>query len=171
MSTPVNSSTRTGPEPAKGAGTGRLRKPPKVIMRLANPLMRLLLRSPFHGRLSGVILLLTFTGRKSGKQITTPVGYQRQGDTLLVFTHSPWWKNLRGGAPVMARVKGKDLQGWAVPAQDPEEVLPIVEELLRKNGVGQARRIGLNLDGTRMPGREELRAAIQGLVVIRITAR
>ena len=37
-----------------------------------------------------------------------PVSYRRYGGDLLSFTSggwSVWWKNLRGGAPVAARVR------------------------------------------------------------------
>jgi len=38
-------------------------------------------------------VLLTYTGRKSGKAYTTPVNYLRDGDTLLVVSscEHAWW--------------------------------------------------------------------------------
>ena len=45
------------------------RRPPAWL----NTLMSLLLRSPFHGLVSTHLMLIRFTGRKSGKLITTPV--------------------------------------------------------------------------------------------------
>ena len=74
-----------------------------------------LLRSPLHGVMSSSTMPLTFTGRKSGRTYTTPVNYVRYGEDLLVVgaeEHS-WWKNLRGGAPVTVRVRGKDMKGEA----------------------------------------------------------
>jgi len=47
---------------------------PLWLLRL-NPLMRALLRSPLHGLLSGMLMLLSYTGRKSGKVYTIPIGY------------------------------------------------------------------------------------------------
>ena len=49
-----------------------------------NPIMIWLLRSPFHKMLSGSIVLLTLTGRKSGRTIEVPVNYIRDGKTLWV---------------------------------------------------------------------------------------
>ena len=83
------------------------------MQRLYNPLVVRLLRSPLHGAMSKSILLLTCTGRKSGRTYTTPVNYVRDGDALLAVgsrEHS-WWKNLRGGAAVTARVRGRDFEG------------------------------------------------------------
>jgi hypothetical protein len=50
--------------------------------------MKLVLRSPAHGVVSKTILLITFTGRKSGKTYTTPVSYSQFDDQVYVFTHA-----------------------------------------------------------------------------------
>lgn len=47
-----------------------------------NDFMAWVLRSPFHGMLSNGMMLITITGRKTGKTYTTPVGYYVEGDTL-----------------------------------------------------------------------------------------
>ena len=39
-----------------------------------NDFMAWVLRSPFHGMLSKGMMLITITGRKTGKTYTTPVG-------------------------------------------------------------------------------------------------
>ena len=64
--------------------------------------MSWVLRSPFHGLLSDGMMLITVTGRKTGKKYTTPVGYYREGGDLWVITSRDrtWWKNLRSGADV-----------------------------------------------------------------------
>lgn len=85
------------------------------LRNLYNPLMKWLLRSPLHGVISSMYMLITFTGRKSGQTYTTPVEYCRDG-TDVIFLTTParvWWRNLKGGAPVMIRVQGRDLAGTA----------------------------------------------------------
>src|SRR5512139_4060490 len=84
--------------------------PPSV-----NNAMRFVLRSPLHGIVSNTVLLITFSGRKSGKTYTTPVSYSQDGDQVYIFTHAPWWKNLRSGAPVGLRIRGREYQGVAEP--------------------------------------------------------
>ncbi len=37
-----------------------------------NPIMMWLLRSPLHGMLSSSTMIITYTGRKSGKMFSTP---------------------------------------------------------------------------------------------------
>lgn len=72
-----------------------------------------LLRSPLHGLLSRAVLLLTYTGRRSGRPVTVPVNYARDGGDLYIFSRRDrlWWRNLRGGAPVRVRLRGRDLPG------------------------------------------------------------
>lgn len=159
----MNSSTTTT--------TKAPRRPPKALFKyLMNPLMTLLLRSPLHGRISGSLALLQFQGRKSGKRFSIPVGYHRDGEQILVFTHSPWYKNFQDGAPVTLLLAGKEVAGHAQAVQDPETILTHVEPLVRKYGPQQARRMALTLDPDREPTTDELRASIasQNLVMVRI---
>jgi hypothetical protein len=67
-----------------------------TVPRWVNRLVTGLLCSPFHALLSHTTMLLTFTGRKSGRRYTIPVRYLREGETLLTLTDSPWWRNLSG---------------------------------------------------------------------------
>jgi hypothetical protein len=48
---------------------------PLWIFSVMNPFMKGLLRSPLHRLLSGTLMLLTYTGRKTGKQYTIPIDY------------------------------------------------------------------------------------------------
>jgi len=92
-----------------------------------------LLRSPLHGLLSGNTLLITVTGRKTGRPITTPVNYVRDGDRLWVISNRDrtWWRNLTGGAPVVVRVRGRDLRGAAEALLEPEVVAARLPSYLR----------------------------------------
>ena len=89
-----------------------------------NDFMSWVLRSPFHGILSGGMMLITITGRKTGKKYTTPVGYYREDDCLWVITSRDrtWWKNLRGGAEVSLLLKRKPVTAIAEPDLDEKAV-------------------------------------------------
>jgi len=79
------------------------------VMRYFNPFMRLVLGSRAHRMMSGRLMLLSFTGRRTGRSYTTPVSYVREGTYLLVPGGGAWWRNLTSGT---ARVR---LQGtWHV---------------------------------------------------------
>lgn len=89
-----------------------------------NDFMSWVLRSPFHGMLSNGMMLITVTGRKTGKQYTTPVGYYRENGYLWVITSRDrtWWKNLRGGAEVALLLKRKPVTAIAEPDLDEKAV-------------------------------------------------
>jgi deazaflavin-dependent oxidoreductase (nitroreductase family) len=99
--------------------------PVDIMTARANGTMRVLLRSPLHGLVSERVMLITVCGRKSGRLYTTPVNYVRDGGTFTVVsrTHRTWWRNLRGGAPVAVRVRGKDLKGVAEVVVDDKEAV------------------------------------------------
>jgi len=62
-----------------------------------NPIMRGLLRSPLHGITSHNIGIVHFTGRKSGRKLSTPLSYTREGKIVrLLSNHNTrWWLNFR----------------------------------------------------------------------------
>ena len=100
-------------------------KLPEPFFAIINPMMRIMLHLPIHGLLSGSLMLITFTGRKSGRTFTTPVRYIETDGVVRCFTSSEhqWWRNLRGGADVVLRVRGKDRPYRAVAIEnDPQQV-------------------------------------------------
>jgi len=167
---PVGAGEDTGEDAGEDAGYVETRGPPlpKVAFAVINPLVKLVLRSPLHALLSDSLLLLTFTGRTSGEEYTTPVGYWVRDGRLVVTTHSPWWRNLEGGQPVTVRLRGERRRGVATPHPDSADVAAFVEEFIDRNGTEAVRRLGIDLDGDRAPTREELEAGAGGTVVVEI---
>ena len=88
-----------------------------VRNRVINPLVRALLRSPAHRVMSGGVLLLTYTGRRSGRRYTLPVQYARADHGLILWPahhdRKRWWRNLQPPAPVQLWVAGRELHGTA----------------------------------------------------------
>ena len=82
-----------------------------------NPLVRALLRSPLHGLASRGLLLLTVTGRRTGRRYSIPVGYQRDGERLnLMVSEAPskqWWRNYHEPRPVELLLRGRARRGTA----------------------------------------------------------
>src|SRR6266566_2085486 len=60
--------------------------PPKNVIRFVNPVARAQLRSPMHRLLSEDLMLLTVTGRKTGRTYTSPVGRHESHDGTLVLS-------------------------------------------------------------------------------------
>lgn len=56
---------------------------------------------------SNQLLLLTFTGHKSGKEFTTPLRYVQEGETLRMTVVYPWWKNLVEEVTVRVLLRGQ----------------------------------------------------------------
>jgi len=131
-----------------------------------NSAMKFVLLSPVHGMVSKTVLLITFTGRKSGKTYTTPVDYSQYGDQVYIFTHAAWWKNLRSEAPVTLFIRGREVQGLAEPiAEDKHAVAAGLTEHLRKVP-SDARYYGVTFDDQRNPRAEEVEKAAQNVVMI-----
>lgn len=101
------------------------------FMKAQNPFMKWLLRSPLHVFVSRVYLLITFTGRKSGKTYTTPVQYAQDGDTLHIITSEgyTWWKNLRGGAEVQIHLRGTIYHAHADTSTDPQTIKALLAKV------------------------------------------
>ena len=62
------------------------------------------------------VLLLITTGRKTGKQRTTPLFYLKDGDNLILFasnggsaTHTTWWLNLQANPQAEVELGRKKL--------------------------------------------------------------
>jgi hypothetical protein len=94
-----------------------------LMNRTVNPVLRTILRSPAHRLASGRFALITYTGRRSGREYTIPVFYRDKGDEVTIAVGWPdrkvWWRNLTGkGAPVRLVIRGDELRGHAVATRD-----------------------------------------------------
>lgn len=82
-------------EPSQG--TVRITRIQRVLEGYVfNPLFRWLLRSRLHWLVSRRLLLVSYTGRRTGRRYRFPVLYSRRGASLTVITpkrESEWWKN------------------------------------------------------------------------------
>src|SRR3712207_2825438 len=88
-------------------------RPPRIAVWFVNPVMRRLLRRPGSGP-SRALMLLCFTGRKSGRAYELPVAPQRIGGRLAVLTNSPWRHNFRGGRDCVLYLRGERVEARGV---------------------------------------------------------
>ena len=103
------------------------------IMRAVNVPMRAVLGLPFPTPLSGNLMLISYTGRKTGKAYRQPVSYARDGETLLTPGGGRWTLNLEGGRPVRVRLRGRDVAARAELVTDPAEVERLLGVITREN--------------------------------------
>ena len=137
------------------------------MMRAVNVPMRAVLSLPFATPLSANLMLIAYTGVKSGKAYRQPVSYARDGETLLTPGGGRWTLNLKGGRPVRLRLRGRTVPAHADLVDDPTEV----ERLLEVIATGNPRAMGFIPLPRRPDGRLEpdaLAAAIQhGFRIVR----
>ena len=84
-------------------------------------------------RIRSYIAPITYTGRRSGRTITLPVGYRRSGDTVTIAVAMPdqktWWRNFLGeGAPMSIQFEEKR-SGHAVAHRDERGRVEVVLQL------------------------------------------
>ncbi len=103
------------------------------IMRAVNVPMRAVLGLPFATPLSGNLMLISYTGRKTGKQYRQPVSYVRDGETLLTPGGGRWTLNLGGGRPARVRLRGREVAARAELVTDPAEAERLLGVIATKN--------------------------------------
>ncbi len=135
-----------------------------------NRMMTVMLRTPGLQRVVGrTTALLTFSGRKSGRQITAPVSYLRYGDQVLTTGHRTrqWWRNLVDNPDVVVRLAGTDYRGVASVMDDPDNALDDFVTYLEAQPV-VARLSDVALDDDGRADRAAARAALEYTVMVSI---
>jgi deazaflavin-dependent oxidoreductase (nitroreductase family) len=142
------------------------------VMTRLNPLVAGLLRSPAHWLASPGLLLLRVTGRHSGKQYELPVGYQRDGDAVVVLvseaSNKQWWRNFREPRAIGLRLRGRDRTGIArVVDPSEDEFRQRVEATLRRVP-GMARVFRVTFDRKRGLTAEQVEGLAAEVAVVHI---
>lgn len=135
-----------------------------------NRSMAIMLRTPGLQRLVGKgIALLTFKGRRTGRSITTPVSYLRDGDRVLTTAHRTrqWWRNLVSHPDVVIRLAGVDYPGIASVMDDPDNALGDFVPYLEAQPI-VARLSDVSIDDQGRADRRAARAALDYTVVVSI---
>lgn len=100
-----------------------------------NRILVRLLRSPLSRLIDGGLMLLTVTGRRTGRTFTFPVQYVADGRALWVYAGGndakTWWRNLVNGADVEVLLRRRVYPATAI-AVTPAEAPELVEEGLRR---------------------------------------
>ena len=107
----------------------------KFLNSIGDPIVSALMRSPFHGFLSENVILITYVGRKSGKEISVPVNYQQEGRLLRIISQRDrvWWRNMRDGATVKVLIKGQKKDGWAELIEEDSKVAEEIKKCLKQD--------------------------------------
>lgn len=114
-------------------------------------------------------MLVTVTGRKSGRSISTPTNYLRDGNTLWIVSwrERKWWRNLRGGANVRVLLSGKSVEGRGQVIEEEKAVAQSLFEYYSKVP-NVAKYIQIGLDAAGLPISADCERAAQKMVMVRI---
>jgi len=117
-------------------------RPPLILVRVMNPIMRVVLRTQL-GRLVRPFALLEFTGRRSGRRFLVPVGWHEIDSRHVAITPAPWRVNFRDGIPVTVwfRAQRQDLIG--VLDDDTGQVAVALQSLADRRG--SLRPVGVDI--------------------------
>ena len=134
-----------------------------------NNVMAWLLKSPLHSLVSKNMLLITVTGRKSGKPITTPTAYLREGNTLWLISQrsSKWWRNLRGGANVTVILDRKSVQGYGSVIEDEHAVAQRLFDNF-KTDAQRAKFAQVRMDENGLPVFEDCERTAKKMLAVKI---
>jgi hypothetical protein len=103
------------------------------VMRMINVPMRRVLSLPFPTPLGRRLMVVTLTGRKTGRIYRQPVSYVKDGDTLLTPGGGAWTRNLREDTAVPARINGKTVRLRPELVRDPDEVVRLLGLMAESN--------------------------------------
>jgi hypothetical protein len=139
------------------------------VFSAANTVIRPLLRSPLHTVLSGRLMLLEYTGPKTGNRYSLPVGYFRWDDgDVLVFSSANWPRTLDRALDVRVLVKGRWFTAAATVIRPVERRADVLAEFAKRYGAKAAGRAMRNVPTDREPTRDELLDAANRTSLVRL---
>ena len=115
-------------------------RPPMALIRVLNPIMRVLLPTPL-GRVVRPFALLEFAGRRTDRRYRVPVGWHAVDGQPVVFTPAPWAVNFAGGISVTVRYRGRAQPMTGHLVTDADEVAAGLQSLF--DGGTSPNKVGL----------------------------
>jgi hypothetical protein len=145
--------------------------PPQALLRAVNPALRRALKTPL-GTVLKQFMVVTFTGRKTGRRLSVPVSAHHLDGELYVILEAKWKYNFRDGAPAEVTHSGKTAHMHGELINDPEAVADIVHRVAQKYGAKKTRQTtGMKFRGNSVPSKDEFQSAATrlGISAIRLT--
>jgi hypothetical protein len=110
------------------------------VVRLANPLLRAVLRSHWHRVLSGRLLVLTYAGHRSGRTFSIPLRYAELPDRRVVIVavrprRKLWWRSFAAPLDATALLRGRHVTvvGRLVDGEARDEALAAYDARYRRS--------------------------------------
>jgi len=138
--------------------------PPEALLRVVNPIMKLLLRTPFAGAARNQLMVVNFTGRKSGHHYSIPLSAHVIDGTLYAMTGRTWKSNFRDGATATVLHDGKTTTMRGELITDKAQVADLYSRSAESSGVKRAERaMGLGFRDHQMPTHDQFAQAVDQL--------
>ena len=114
-------------------------------------------------------MLISLKGKKTGRFITTPVSYYRDGTILWVLSsrERTWWRNFRDGSSVTLRLCGQNVEAFGEAILDETEVKEKLKDILTQFPF-MAHSLGVRMNGTRQPDPDDVARAAREHLFVRI---
>ena len=104
--------------------------------RVVNAVAVRLINAPVLGRLVGQgLVVIRYTGRRSGNTFEIPVGYLRRGNAVTINVAAPdgktWWRNFLGAGAELTLLDfhGADRTGQATATRSPKGRVKVTVQL------------------------------------------
>jgi hypothetical protein len=138
--------------------------PPEAFLRVVNPMMKLLLRTPFAGPARNQLMVVNFTGRKSGRHYSIPLSAHVIDGSLYAMTGATWKNNFRDGAAAEVLHDGKTTTMRGELITDKAHVTDLFLRCAESYGVKRAERtMGLGFRDHQMPTHDQFAEAVEEL--------
>ena len=99
---------------------------------------------------SSVELKITVTGRKSGREFSTPVWFVREGKTIFLMpvrgSKNQWYKNVLKSKRIEISSGNVSLELSAKPINDAKRVASVADKFRKKHGVADVKKYYTRFD-------------------------
>ncbi len=138
--------------------------PPLALLRVVNPFMKMLLHTPLAGPARKQLMVVDFTGRKSGKHYSLPLSAHEIDGVLYAMTGAPWKANFRDGAAAQIVHDGNKTKMRGELITDKAHVADLYSRCAESYGAkGAERAMGLGFRDHQLPTRDQFAQAIDEL--------
>ena len=117
----------------------------KLLLRL----QVFMLRRGMMGQASESLMVITTTGRKTGRRHSTPISYLRDGEAIFAINprgRSNWYKNVLANPAVTLNIRGRDIQARGERVTDEAEIVRIFEQYRTMQPTTFPRLFGVPVD-------------------------
>jgi deazaflavin-dependent oxidoreductase (nitroreductase family) len=106
-----------------------------------------LLRRGLMGSLGNEIMVITVSGRKTGRQYSTPIGYLRDGETIIALSRgSNWFKNAVATEQAQVEIKKQKIKVHVEAVKDQAERERVFELYKHERAKNFSRLFGVPVD-------------------------